>query len=210
MLSKIEKLRERMHQEEARKAPKPPVVKTLVKPRPVKPRGTTRARSVRPEADTHGVHSEVDARRGSESIDGRHNGHVVRHRHTDADAPPVCPAQRHDVRPTRVVDRLNLDILVPTDRITADRPLLEGNGFTWAGTYQTNIDNHAVVFIRFRTCVRTSGDGVATYGNTTLLPTDMERQAIERMRQEMSMPIDEARLRALQEGRSYDDGGKRL
>ena len=105
---------------------------------------------------------------------------------------------------------LNLDILVPTDRITPDRALLESAGFVWAGTLQTNRDNRATLFVRFRTCVRTAGDGLAAGGNTILPPTDMERQAIERMGQEMSKPVDEARIQALQEGRSCDDRGNRL
>jgi hypothetical protein len=86
----------------------------------------------------------------------------------------------------------------------------EGNGFTWAGTLQTNVDGRAVLFARFRTCVKVAGDGLAAGGNTTLPPTDMEQHAIEQMRQEMSKPVDEARLRALQEGRSCDDRGNRL
>jgi hypothetical protein len=87
---------------------------------------------------------------------------------------------------------LNLDILVPTDRLMTDRTLLEGNGFVWAGSLQTNVDGRAVLFIRFRTCVKSAGDGLVITHNTTLPPTDMERQAIERMRREMSKPVDEA------------------
>ncbi len=58
---------------------------------------------------------------------------------------------------------LNLDVLLPTDR-TSDRELLTNAGFTWAGTAQINRDGRAVTFIRFRTCVKSAGDGVATFG----------------------------------------------
>ena len=34
--------------------------------------------------------------------------------------------------------------------------------------------------------------------------------AVDQVRREMSRPVDEARIRALQEGRTYDDQGNRL
>jgi hypothetical protein len=105
---------------------------------------------------------------------------------------------------------LNLDILIPAHRITTDRALLENAGFVWAGTLQINVESRAVLFARFRICVKIAGDGLAVGGNTTLAPTAMEIEAIERMHREMSRPVDEARIRALQEGRTYDDQGNRL
>jgi hypothetical protein len=114
----------------------------------------------------------------------------------------VIESRKHSV--------LNLDLVVPIERAAKDRELLTNAGFSWAGTNQINRDGRAVLFARFRICAKVAGDGIAANGNTTLPPTDMERQAIERMREEMSKPIDEARLRALQEGRSYDDRGNRL
>src|SRR5438128_930006 len=82
---------------------------------------------------------------------------------------------------------LNLDILVPTER-GADRELLNNHGFVWAGTTQVNRDRKALTFIRFRTCVRVSGDGIATYGNTTLAPTSDEQKAVEHVKQKFAAP----------------------
>jgi hypothetical protein len=113
----------------------------------------------------------------------------------------VVEARKHGV--------LNLDILLPIEHRT-DRDLLTDAGFVWAGTQQFNRDNRAVTFIIFRSSVKPAGDGVTTFGNTTLAPTAMESEAISEMARRMSAPVDEARIKALQEGRLYDDQGYRL
>lgn len=93
---------------------------------------------------------------------------------------------------------LNLDVLLPTDR-TSDRELLTNAGFTWAGTAQINRDGRAVTFIRFRTCVKSAGDGVATFGNTTLAPTSAEQIAVEEVRRRYSEPLSSEKLEALRQ-----------
>ena len=91
----------------------------------------------------------------------------------------------------------------------ANKDLLLECGFLYSG----NLSRGNETFLRCKRHIRTSGEAGGSnlaVAQPTLSPTDMERHAIERMRQEMSKPVDEARLRALQEGRSYDDQGNRL
>ena len=41
-----------------------------------------------------------------------------------------------------------------------------------------NRDAHPVLLAKFRICVKTAGDGVASGNNTTLPPTEFERNAV--------------------------------
>jgi hypothetical protein len=105
---------------------------------------------------------------------------------------------------------LNIDIRVPITRASAERLIIEAHGFAWAGTAQINIDQHNVTYACFRRCVRTAGDGNLAVSTPQLPPTAMEAAACEYVRQQMSRPVDEARIKALQEGRTHDDQGRRL
>jgi hypothetical protein len=76
------------------------------------------------------------------------------------------------------------------------------------GTSQVNRDGRAVTFIRFRIHVKAAGDGLATYGNTTLSPTPLETESCELMKRRMSEPLSEQRLAALRAMGKQDDASE--
>jgi hypothetical protein len=92
---------------------------------------------------------------------------------------------------------LNVDILCETYRVSAERTILESASFAWAGTVQTNENGRAVVYARFRRCIRSAGDGVTTFGNTTLAPTEFEKNAVAQSHAAAVRFVDYAKMAAM-------------
>jgi hypothetical protein len=73
-----------------------------------------------------------------------------------ADTPLTVEVIGREVSKAIHAGNFSLEILTSN----RDQALLLANGFTLAGTVQRNVENHSVTFLRFRTRVQSSGDGV--------------------------------------------------
>jgi hypothetical protein len=107
---------------------------------------------------------------------------------------------------------LNVDILIPIERVNAERSVLEAYAaFTWSGTIQRNEAGQAVTYACFRRAVRQTGstDGLAT-SPLIVQPTKEETVANELIRARYGSPLSSERLDQLRAmGRQPDAPEKR-
>jgi hypothetical protein len=90
----------------------------------------------------------------------------------------------------RECNAINLDLILPYDREQVC--FLLANLLIYAGTLNEGHPRMQTL-IRYRRVIRSAGDGVTTFGNTTLPPTAFEVAAQEQSRAN-AKPLTEARL----------------
>jgi hypothetical protein len=95
----------------------------------------------------------------------------------------------------RQAGSISLDLVVPLYRVQFDRENLLANGFVNAGNLTFGVP-HQETYIRYRFCLRNSGDMLAV-PQPVLAPSHEERIACEDIRRRMAEPLSESRLQYL-------------